>query len=103
MEKPKEPKENPYEGIYGETEIEFGQDGKVKKITERKSGRDVTPTEKEEPPESAYWRLNEFGRRRVNAELKKFVESREASLSPAEFNEALDKKREELAKRILEL
>ena len=104
-EKPKEAKENIWEDIYGETEIEFGPNNKVK-ITERKSG-EVTER-KEEPPEGAYYQLNEFEQKRVDAELKKFLdkfqESREAqSYSPADFNEILEKKREELAKKMLSL
>jgi len=95
------PKENAWEDIYGETEIEFGPDNEVK-ITERKSG-EVTER-KEEPPKSAYWQLNEFERRRVNAELKKFEDSKEAKiLSIDDFNEVMEKKREELAKKIISL
>jgi hypothetical protein len=96
MEKPK----NEWEDIWGETEVEFGPDGKVK-ITERKSGEVTERTEK--PVESAYDKLNDFEKRRVNAELEKFEEEARKFMSASEFTQAFGEKREELAKKMLEL
>jgi len=93
-------KKDLWEDIYGETLIEFKPD-KVK-ITERKTG-EVTEQKKEEV-EDPYYHLNEFERRRVNEELKKFEVSKEAQiLSPSEHNEIFSRLREKLSKRILEL
>ncbi len=103
MEKPKEQK-NEWENIYGETEVEFGPDGKVK-ITERKSGETTEPQPVEKTPgQIAFEKLNEFGKRRVQMELKKFEESKEAqTYSPREFNEEIEQRREKLSKQMLEL
>jgi hypothetical protein len=99
MANEKEPK-NKWEDIYGETEVEFGPEGRVK-ITERKSGEVTERIEKAE--ESAYDKLNEFEKRRVNAELGKFEEESRKYMSAAQLTQAYDQKREELSKKTLEL
>jgi hypothetical protein len=96
MEKPK----NEWEDIWGETEVELGPGGKMK-ITERKSGEVTERTEK--PVESAYDKLNDFERKRVNAELAKFEEESRKIMSGPQLTEAFAEKREELAKQMLEL
>jgi len=98
MEKPKNG--NGWEDIWGETEVEFGPGGKVK-ITERKTGEVTERIEK--TVESAYDKLNDFEKRRVNAELEKFEEEARKFMSASEFTQAFSEKREELAKKMLEL
>ena len=98
--KKEEDKEEPWLDIYGETLIET-EGGKVK-ITERKSG-EVTEREIEKV-EDPYYQLNDFERKRVNEELKKFEGSKEVrAYSPAELTEEMAKVREKLAKKMIEL
>lgn len=104
-EKPKN--ENEWQNVWGETEVEFGPRGKTK-ITERKSGEvnEPQPVEKTSG-QIAYDKLNEFEKKRVDAEMKKFEEKTPEMFQKGwlieEINEESEKIKEEMSKKILEL
>ncbi len=94
MEKPK----NEWEDIYGETEITFGPGNEVK-ITERKSG-EVTKRAEEQPPETAFEKLNDVEKKRVLAEIKKFEENAHGYF-PKEIEKERIKIMKELSEKML--
>jgi hypothetical protein len=105
MENAKEPEKQ--EDIYGETLVEFGPRGKVK-ITERKSSEVNEPQEIEKTPgQIAYGKLNEFERRRVNDEMKKFEEKTpelfQKGWSIEEINEIRERLKKEWSEKMLAL
>jgi hypothetical protein len=93
------PREEPWQDIYGETEIEFGPGGRVR-ITERKSGE--VEEKKLEKPDDPFYSLSEDQQKEVSEKLKEYEESGELKhLSPAEQQEAIAEKRRKLSQEML--
>lgn len=95
------PKENkPWADIWGENEVVIGEGGKIE-ITDRSTG-DVT-VNSDEKPSGFFHQLDRAEQDAVIAEVEKFKNSKEIiGLSAPELISAVDDKREELAKNILD-
>lgn len=100
--KPKEkPDENkPWADIWGENEVVIGEGGKIE-VIDRKTGNVTINPDKE--PSGFFHQLDRAEQDKVVAKVKEFENSKEViGLSAVELISAVDEKREELAKAILD-